>query len=248
MTGDETRSRRAGESPLSKKKRQHNQSSSDQAIKGTNIIGPKEQDQSGATADTTQANEQHPKSVFWNARTALAISAIALMTGIYQAHIASDALYYSQRAYEFPHFDKTRFHAILGQRFGVIIPFSNVGHTPAYELRIWVNSDIFNAPFPTGEGLRAGTFDNSTTIHYPGVDIEQPVFVGGLLNQSMLDSLDMKENVPPSREIYIWGRIEYVTFNTHVFTQFCLVAVHNAELPPETTWQMTTCPKGNDAN
>jgi hypothetical protein len=180
-------------------------------------------------------------------RFAIYISILAFFATAYQACIAEETLYDSERAYVFPHIDQCRIKSVVGTRLGMIVPISNGGDTPAYELRLWIDKDLFYQPFPEGDGLRLGIF-NEPTVLFPKVDVNQTVFLDTLVDQHMLNQLDSKGgNVDPPSKFYVWGRIEYVTFNRHVFTQFCICGYHNEELPLDNPWQINPCPKGNDA-
>jgi hypothetical protein len=182
-------------------------------------------------------------------RFATYISILALCVSLYQGCIARQALHYSQRAYVFARFEKSRTRAVIGQRLGALLPIVNSGHTPGKDMRIWIATDLFTGPsFPKGDGLHPGIFSQPTTV-FPDSEVDEPIFLNSTLNKSMLDSLEAHGNAGPSARFYIWGRIEYATvFDNYAFTQFCFYIFHNSELPPETSWVIYPCEEGNHAN
>lgn len=185
-----------------------------------------------------------------DANQVIAIFTLLLfLAGIGTLHLMRQTMFYSERAYIFPLFAQARTHVLIGSPLVFLVPFTNGGHTPAYQLRVWIIGDIFDGPqFPSGEGLRPGSFGVGSMVYYPGIPVSQPLIVGGNLDQAMLDSLESGHNHGATRRVYIWGRIEYLSFGRSVFTQFCYYATHNTDLPPDTPWEYTPCEEGNDGD
>jgi hypothetical protein len=183
-------------------------------------------------------------------RLAIVVSVLAFLAVAYQGWIGRETLHDAERAYVFPDFTKTRTHAAVGDHLGVIVAVRNAGHTPAYQLRYWMIAEIYDGPpFPKGDALRTGT-PTYAVIQYPEVDIDQPLFAGGALTQADLNSFEATEfNVGgAAREIYVWGRIDYMTFNETAHTRFCYSATHDENLPPDAQWMWVPCEGGNDSD
>jgi hypothetical protein len=180
-------------------------------------------------------------------RLGLIVTAGLLLATWYQGCLTREAMFYSERAYVFPNPTDIRTRASTGTRLEVIFPFKNTGHSPGYSVRFRVFCEIYDGPrFPTGEGMRAGDTREGAAILYPQIDIKAVASAEGVLTQAVLDSLEKKKG---SRKVYLWGRIDYVTFNKPAFTQFCYVGQRDSDSPiGGTEWSWSPCDKGNDGD
>ena len=124
-----------------------------------------------------------------------------------------------------------------GQPIMAKIVFRNSGKTPALDVTIYNNINLFSQPIP--DPMPYGTYAANISKAVIGPDSD---FGNIITKKEILSSQDFQAILHCKADIYIYGRVDYRDiFNFHRTTEYCLVNKVG-------TLNFDACEKHNNAN